>query len=411
MISTKSSCAKAGSLKNPVSRTTPWRQTILVLLFSGLTCLANAQATTVDSLNMQFHGFVNQGFIKTDENQFFGDSEQGSWEFTDLGIGASSKLTNSLQVSAQALYRRAGKTSPDGVQLDYALIDWSAVNNAEAGLGLRLGRIKNPFGFYNETRDIAASSPSILLPESIYVDALRQLFHTTDGAGLYAYKSWDHALLSFDTAVGEPIVSRASQDVILTVSAPGTLINEQLIASRLILEDHSGRWRAAYSHAEFKADYQPAAVDLAVDGSTRISLNVISLEYNWSDWQWVAEHMRRDITYQGIFSKGFNYTLPSEAYYLQTSYRINQHWQWLLRYDRLYVNIDDKAGTEFTTPSDAYAKDWTTGVRYQPNSQWLFSAEIHQIRGTAWVPKIENPIASEQHSDWLLFTAQMSWRF
>lgn len=392
-------------------RTILWRRVMLGLLLSVSVCIANTHAAPQDPHSTQFHGFVNQGYIKTDENQFFGDSEKGSWEFTDIGIGASRKLTNNLQISAQALYRRAGKTSPDGVQLDYALADWSAINQADIGLGLRVGRIKNPFGFYNETRDVAASRPSILLPESIYVDALRELFHTADGVGLYAYKSWNNTLLTFETTFGEPIISRASQDVILTLPVPGELVDEQLSASRLILEDQSGLWRVAYSHADVEADYQPAAADLMVAGSTSIELNLLSLEYNWGNWQFISEHQRRSITYQDILSEGFNYTLKSDSYYVQTSYRFNQHWQWLLRYDRLYTNTEDKAGEDFTIASDAYAKDWTTGLRFQPNSQWLISAELHQIRGTAWLPRIENPITSEVHSDWLLLTAQVSWRF
>jgi len=411
MISTPSSCAKLSGSNITQRRAAQWHRALLGLLLSSATCLALAQAAPFDSLNMQFHGFVNQGYIKTDENKFFGNSEKGSWEFTDIGIGASSKLNNNLQMSAQALYRRAGKTSPDGIQLDYALADWSVINNEDIGLGLRAGRIKNPFGFHNETRDIAASRPSILLPESIYVDALRELFHTADGVGLYAYKSWNNTLLTFDTAFGKPSISRATQDVLLTVPAPGTLVDEKLNASRLMLEEHSGRWRIAYSHAEADADYQPATVDLAVPGNANIKLDVVSLEYNWNNWQISGEHLHRKITYQGVFGDGFNLSFKSDAYYIQTSYRVNQQWQWLLRYDRLYVNTEDKAGESFTTASDAYAKDWTTGLRFQPNSQWLISAELHQINGTAWLPSIENSISSDISSDWLLFTAQVSWRF
>lgn len=386
-----------------------WPKVILGLLLSGSTCLSATQAAKLDPLNMQFHGFINQGYIKTDDNQFFGDSENGSWEFTDIGIGASSKLSSNLQVSVQALYRRAGRTSPDGVQIDYALADWSLMNEADIGLGLRAGRIKIPFGFYNETRDIASSRPSILLPESIYVDALRELFHTVDGAGFYMYKSWDNTLLTFDTAFGEPSISRVTQDVILTAPIPGKLENEKLGAARLVLEEHSGLWRIAYSHVELEADYQPATIDLAVAGSTSITLNLVSVEYNWSNWQFSGERQLREITYQGILHDGFNHTLSADSYYIQTSYRINQKWHLLLRYDRTYMDKHDKAGENFNFSSDAYAKDWTIGVRFQPSSPWLLSAELHKINGTAWLPRIENP--AEPDSNWFLFTAQVSWRF
>ena len=365
-------------------------------------------------MHAQLHGFINQGFLKTDHNQFFGDSENGSWDFTDIGLAASIKPVKNLQISGQLLYRRAGEDSPDGVHLDYGLADLTLINSAQSGLGLRAGRVKNPYGFYNETRDITASRPSILLPESIYIDALRELFHTSDGANLYAYKTWGDKLLSFDAVLGKPEVTDSSQDAILAVSLPGTLTDEQLAVTRLMLEEDSGRWRLGYSYANLKADYQPSSPNplvSGVDGCVEITLNLLSMEYNWNHWQATAEYQLRDIGYAGISPLHDGRSFTSEAYYLQTSYRVDQHWQWLLRYDQLYIDKSDKHGSQFTTASDAYAQDWTIGVRYQIDRHWLVSAELHKVDGTAWLSSQENPVASDQSGKWKLFTAQVSWRF
>jgi hypothetical protein len=40
------------------------------------------------------------------------------------------------------------------VRLDYGLVDWTALSREEGRGGIRLGRIKTAYGFYNTTRDV-----------------------------------------------------------------------------------------------------------------------------------------------------------------------------------------------------------------------------------------------------------------
>jgi hypothetical protein len=46
--------------------------------------------------------------------------------------------------------------------LDYALVDLTLAETDSHSLGLRLGRLKNPFGLYNETRDVPLYPPEYL---------------------------------------------------------------------------------------------------------------------------------------------------------------------------------------------------------------------------------------------------------
>ncbi|MGZ8097187.1 MAG: hypothetical protein ACXWUD_13185, partial [Methylosarcina sp.] len=48
----------------------------------------------------QVHGFLSQGFNFTTDNQVFGTSKDGSFDFTELGINGSVKLTPNLLISA-----------------------------------------------------------------------------------------------------------------------------------------------------------------------------------------------------------------------------------------------------------------------------------------------------------------------
>ncbi|MBA3493883.1 MAG: hypothetical protein H0T87_07170, partial [Gammaproteobacteria bacterium] len=119
----------------------------------------------------QVHGFLSQGYILTTNNNFFGSSERGgSLDFTEIGVNASWTPLPRLQFAAQGLFRRAGAGHDSDFELDFGLMDYAVVSTADRQLGFRLGRIKNPLGLYNDTRDVAFTRPSILLPESIYLD-------------------------------------------------------------------------------------------------------------------------------------------------------------------------------------------------------------------------------------------------
>lgn len=383
-----------------------------LLLASG----TSADDSPISKDKWRWHGFANQGVIKTDHNDFFGDSENWSWDFNDAGLGGSWKPYSRLQFSAQGIYRRAGKTSHDGLQLDYGFVDLNILNTMDYGLGMRAGRVKNTYGFYNDIRDIASAKPSILLPQSIYLDSLRQLFHTMDGVSTYGNVQWGSTLLNIDVIYGKPLIDENTESVILNYPRPGDLENEKMLVGRAILEDDSGRWRFGYSFAQLSSDYEAAAYDIATDGEANINLNLISFEYNYEKWQFTAEYQQRELEYKGINHAFYKAVYDSESYYGQISYQLTPSWRVFSRYDVYYEYSNDKDGKKFSATfglpaHETYAKDTTAGIRYDINKHWIVAAEYHHIKGTAWLARIENPIPSQTQKDWNLFTAQLSFKF
>ena len=393
-----------------------WAALTLFIAYAPITVLASEANNNQSSL--RWHGFANQGVIKTDYNSFFGDSEHWSWEFDDLGLGGSWKPHSRVQFSAQAIYRRAGKNSQDGVQLDYGFADINLVNSLDYGLGVRAGRVKNTYGFYNDARDIASNKPSILLPQSIYQDSLRQVYHTMDGLSSYGYAQWADTRLNLDLVYGTPLIDETTEQVILGSNRPGNIENEKMLIARLMLEQDAGLWRLGYSFAQFNSDYKSIPVDFSVTGETNISLNLLSFEYNWTNWQVTAEYQISEIEYKGVNYSSYNNQRDTESYYGQVSYRITPRWKTFARYDVYYIDSNDKNGKnlEATTGGlvpahKGFAKDITAGVRYDINKHWMIAAEYHHIKGTGWLAFIENPIPSETSEDWNLFTAQLSFKF
>jgi hypothetical protein len=162
----------------------------LVFALCGCVCVGARALEPLEGF--QVHGFLSQGYFLISSNRMLGHSEgDGSLDFIEAGINASWTLLPRLQLAVQGLFRRAGAGHESDFELDFGLMDYALLSTADRRLGIRLGRIKNPFGLYNDTRDVAFTRPSILLPESIYFDKAREFAVSADGAQVYGNSTAD----------------------------------------------------------------------------------------------------------------------------------------------------------------------------------------------------------------------------
>lgn len=374
-------------------------------------------ATWMDEI--KWHGFVSQNFVATDENDFLGSSSDGSFKSNEAALNASWRATDSLQFALQGLYKQIGNAKPKGGRVDYAIVDWRFLDNFTNGAGVRFGRIKNPYGFFNETRDVAATNTSILLPESVYIDYLSQLFHSSDGAGFYGHSENEYGTFLLNAQLGRPILN--NQIISTLVGNPdteGDISDERGGFVRLAYEDGAGLWRAALSYAHFTGDFSRGATDPAYlrDGSLFIAQLLLSLEFNWNSWQFTTEIQRRNTELESIyqsFSGPFDIVEKGLGYYFQTAYKVTPALTVFLRRDEAFRYKDDRHGHDYTQGNShaTFAKDTTLGFRYSPSFEWSFAMEVHQIDGTYWLPDIENPNIADQKRYWNMFLAQVAYRF
>ena len=123
----------------------------------------------------QVHGFLSQGYFLTTNNNLFGSSERGgSLDFTEIGVNASWVPLARLQFAIQGCRGAPGEAAegePDSISRSWTTRRWRPQTaDSESGWRVRL-----PFGLYNDTRDVAFTRPSILLPQSIYFERTREL--------------------------------------------------------------------------------------------------------------------------------------------------------------------------------------------------------------------------------------------
>lgn len=369
---------------------------------------------------VQLHGFATQTAMTTSANSFCGDSEDRvSFACTEIGLNASWLATPRLQVAGQALYRRAGEGHEGELRLDYGLLDYAFVSEMSTVAGIRLGRFKLPLGFYNETRDVAFTRPSILLPQSIYFDRTRNLALSGDGINLYGeYRSeWGDFFL--EVGGGWPQAGdRDTELAVLGRNWAGSIDPQPSIIGRLLFERDGGRLRLGVSSALVDMDYNPS-LEFPQDldsGSVRFTPLIFSAQYNAERWSLTGEYALRRLDYDGFGPIIPDQSFTGESYYLQAAYRFRPDWEVFLRYDALFTDRSDRDGKDFesrtTVPGyNRFAKDWTAGIRWDVSRSLMVRAEFHVVDGTAWLPLQDNPDPFANDQYWNLFALLASFRF
>lgn len=218
----------------------------LGLLLAALTCGARANGPAFLPDDFQLYGFLSQGYVKTSANRFYGESDKGSWDLREIGVNLSYRPRPELLISGQLLSRTAGNMYDGELRLDYGLIDYAPLMDLDRTMGVRLGRLKNPLGLYNDTRDVPFTRPSIFLPQSIYFDRVRNLELSLDGGGLYGDFVTDAGEFFFQLNYGLMDVDKNVEAAFLGQDWPGEMkTDDPWVTARLIYEYEGGdcAWR------------------------------------------------------------------------------------------------------------------------------------------------------------------------
>jgi hypothetical protein len=375
----------------------------LVLAVSALALVATRPAAAVElSLpgelgQLQVHGFISQGFLLTSANNYLANSSQGSFEFTELGLNftmlATDKLTLRLQIFSHDL-------GPSG---DYrATLDWYSVDyHWQDWLGLRAGRVKLPFGLYNDSSDIDSARTAILLPQSIYPAQNRDFLLAQTGFELYGYRDLGAAGgLDYRFYGGTIFLDIRPQP-----GSPITAVdlNVPYVAGGRVL------WAAPVEGLRLGGSLQFLRLEthLLVPSSTgQVAVNfpvmlwVASVEYTVRDLLLTAEYsrwrVRTESSNPSMFPEGLTF---SERGYALASYRVNSWLQTGAYYSLLFPNVSRRGSLE------GRQHDAALTLRFDINPFWLVKVEGHYMHGMAGLSSSLNgnqPLSS-LHPDWALF--------
>jgi len=398
------------------------------LLVVALLVLSNTTTADTDTKAWRVNGFLSQSAFYTSDNNFAGDSDDGvSTDFNEAGLNNVLSMPFNARMSGQVLARNAGNYDNGELRADYLSLDLQFWSSADARAGIRIGRVRNAYGLYNETRDIAHTRPSITLPSVVYLEQARDMNISRDGFALYGDIFSDSGTLTIEAGTGRARVSDRLVQEALRGAATGVEADDADVAMlALNWEDADGHWRFAFSQYHITSDIGLALssfipnTNVVLDGDFVLDTTLLSAQYSAERWQLTAEWLRFDYDLDFDFVQR---RYPGEGAYLQYTWLFSSAWQIYTRYEYGVMDRHHRNGSAMEqfcgTPFDDYCsprhsgfrRDTSIGLRWDINSQWMVATEAHYIEGTMGISYSDNPALADAVPYWTLFGIELAFRF
>lgn len=392
---------------------------------------ANASAA-LDSdwlKNIQIHGFATQGLIFTTDNNFYGDSDHGSADFTELGVNTNLQFSPKIRLAGQLLSRHAGNMDNGSLRVDYALLDINLIASSQGNLGLYFGRIKSPLGLYNETRDVGHTRASVFTQQALYFDKVRDLTMSADGLHIYGEYFLKNGTLLIQAGIGYPLPDDNAEQTYLGQNWAGNLEANQLASvGRVMYEHDGGRWVFALSGASLDLDFKAGTTDPLNSGKLEIDYTILSAQFNGERWQFTAEGAVQKSNFIGLGGVYADADVKPLAFTLEANYRFTSKWQAFVRSETFYMDKEDKYGhlanEKLQVISDTffggqlpiqpsynrYSQAWIVGGRWDINNNLMARADYHIIKGGAILSGADNDMNTTKKY-WDMFAISLSYRF
>jgi hypothetical protein len=327
--------------------------------------------------SVEVHAFVSQGFILTAYNNYLADNTtHGSFQFSEVGINFTKSITDKLRVGLQLFAEDLGPTGNYNAQLDWFYLDY----RFRDWLAFRAGRVKIPFGLYNEIQDVDAARVPVLLPQSVYPEQNTNFLLAQTGGELYGYlKSRAAGALDYHAYGGTIFLDTA------TLVPAGSPFQVQDFTAPYVV---GGRilWEAPLDGLRMGASIQALRLDgTLLEGANSVKIAipavlwVASVEYAAHELLLSAEYSRWYVKSDSNNTMLFPATplTTSERGYAMAAYRVTKWLQPGMYYAVTFPDVDDRSGRA------NMQHDIATTLRFDINSHWLVKLEGHYMFGTA----------------------------
>jgi len=403
-------------LKAKVANVLIKKRLLLTVIFYFFTT-----AVIASDQNFQLHGFAAQGLINVNGSNFVNDDGSLSTELTEIGLNASYQLSSSFRLAGQVVHLDGGNRYNDGVRVDYALLDWSAYSNEYWQVNLYVGRYKNYHWLYSSTRDVPFTRPSIILPQSVYFDGFRDIAVGADGVAVkISHSSDDLGYFDFNMSTGASSISDEQTKIILSDFAFGKMKHTYDLQASLYWQPLLSPWRFGIALLDSDFEYNAAETgDVFINANITLQRYMANILYEGERWEFSGEILQERFVFDGFYYEGAHRDTIGQGMFVQSQYKVNQDLTLLLRYERIYVNKDDKKGhdledsTQGLVPSYfAYQYDATVGFSCDLAENFRMQFEYHYIKGTARLTPVVLPNPKINNSEnWQLWAVQLMYWF
>lgn len=364
-------------MRHPLLSRAWWLVAPLIVMSAAKADAVDVGLVADDPAPLQFHAFASQGYIKSWDNNYLAESavSRGSFEFTETGINVSKQLTDKLRMGMQLFARKLGTVGNYNIKLDWFYVDY----HWRDWLGLRVGRVKIPFGLYNEINDVDSARVSVLMPQSIYNTQNRDYLLAQTGAELYGLIPLDVlGGLEYRLYTGAIYIDRST----ITSSSSYTVDDIRIpyvVGGRLMWETPLEGLRLGGSIQDLRVDSHLSIASAQAFVHVPAVLWVLSAEYAYADLLLAAEYSRWHVSLKSDNPDVYPNvdTTVSERAYVMASYRITDWLQPGAYYSVLFPNVDKREGRA------QIQNDFAATLRFDVNQYWLVKLEGHYMIGTA----------------------------
>jgi hypothetical protein len=401
-------------------------------------CAASANA--LDLYGVDIHGFISQGFVQTMNQDSFiaGNSGKGSFNFNEAGINFTKQVSSDMHIGAQFFAQDRGNYGKDKITLDWALGDY----RFDDWLGFRVGKIKNPIGLYNDSRDADWLRTFVLLPQGLYADAQRDNAIALNGGGIYgAVPLGAVGTASYQLQVGVlpmEMDGGSAQQMKYKVNASGAGNANVTDAGSSTTVLHNLEWLPPVEGLKLAATGIHTSINFEVNDSVAVGTTTLtpvapastgavvatyaprstsitnknlhkymfSGEYTWNDLVVAAEYMMQDFDANStatVFAatppKVTTKSVPTrrDSWYVSAAYRLNDLIELGGYYNEYYGNRNDR--------STNYQKDTALTVRIDPMKNLVVKVEGHYVKGS------ELLLTPFNTNDWYIFATKVTYSF
>lgn len=390
----------------------------LLVLF-GLAFLTLWFPNTLESEEISIHGFISQGYLKSDKNNYLAGSEDGSFQFNEMGINFSTQALEDLRIGCQFFARDLGDIGNDDIVINWAYGEYAWKN----WLGLRAGLVKGILGLYNDIRDFDSLRTCIFLPASVYNEWFRDGINNLKGLELFGFVPIGAAgMLEYQFQVGQTQVATNSGTAKLIMTLTENLKQINKIEAGNVYVGNV-RWLTPIDGLRIGSAYVRS--DSLWEGT--ISLNntlefpirydssvieymTISVEYIFKNFIFSAENYRTKAK-NTIYIPGlapFRADNDSKkSFYVNLTYRFSGWFEAGCYYSK-YINSQITSEDDFVSASENELEEFCISLRFDIHPNWLLKLEPHLMNGKFGVDPDSN---GKKYKEWMFYSAKVSYAF
>lgn len=371
-------------------------QTTKRLLALGVSATAlGAGAARADDDIFTLHGFGNQDVAKTSANTFEQAGPSATWENNFLGLVASARINDQSK-----LWVQLQDNSVEEARVTWMFVDYQINDNLSA----QVGRIKFPYGIYNEYIDTRALQMSVGKPLAYSLEA-DFTYDSYNGVGLnYGLDIAHWGRLTLQGFTGDifspnaPYVTVPYPDQFQMGNLESITVDRHIYGFKATWETPVDGLRALLSANENKV------VSTADNGQIP---NEQGEEIRWiASLDYVTD--RIDVKFEFNHHKypgqdGFADEV-SHAWYLQVGVPIG-NWTPYGRYDSVVTDANDSSDPSY------YQRTFVIGINRKITRNINFRIEDNFNHGYALPVASGETLVDAGRVNWQLYQAQINFMF